>query len=290
MRQRRAHRPLFRRANGLVVGALLAAIACLISITALAAPPRVASISACGDQILLALADREQIASLSWQADTPLSHLAPLADGLPRNRGEAEQLLAQRVDLVVMAGWGDRKLAAQLEAFGIAVHRMPIAASLAEVDDGLLAVAEAIGQARRGRELVASLRRQRAAIPTPADRPIAAYLRPFGGSAGPGTYVHDTVEASGFDNLTEELGLGGWTAITLEQLLRHPPDAVITSFFSEAETSVMSSYARHPVFRELIADRPVLPVRSALWVCESQHLTAAAAELADQREQAFRDE
>jgi iron complex transport system substrate-binding protein len=62
-------------------------IGCLWGASAAVAQPRpqqVASLNLCTDQLLLALADRAQIASLSRLArDPPVSFLAGQAEGLP---------------------------------------------------------------------------------------------------------------------------------------------------------------------------------------------------------------
>src|SRR5690606_35208194 len=61
---------------------------------ATAAAPRVASYGLCADQMALMLADRAQIAAVSDQATSPLSHYADRAKGLPVTRGSAEEIIA----------------------------------------------------------------------------------------------------------------------------------------------------------------------------------------------------
>src|SRR5690606_39297055 len=62
-----------------------------------AAPRRIVSINACADQLLLALADRQQILALTHYARDPnMSFYADRAQGLPTIRGDAEQVLKDR--------------------------------------------------------------------------------------------------------------------------------------------------------------------------------------------------
>ena len=83
---------------------------------------RVASLNLCADQLLLALADRNQIASLSrLAADASLSFLAGKAAGIPRNEGGAEAVLFADPDLVLTGTYGQQEQVALLRRQGLAV-------------------------------------------------------------------------------------------------------------------------------------------------------------------------
>src|SRR5450631_2007243 len=70
---------------------------------AAAAPQRVVSANLCGDQLLLALADPDQIASLSpFAGDPDLSFLAERARAFPHNRGSVEDIIRLEADLVLI--------------------------------------------------------------------------------------------------------------------------------------------------------------------------------------------
>src|SRR2546429_9889611 len=71
-------------------------------------PRRVVSFNQCGDQLVLALADPEQIAGLSpYAADPSLSAVADMARAFPRLDWQAESTIALRPDLVLI-GQNDR--------------------------------------------------------------------------------------------------------------------------------------------------------------------------------------
>ena len=64
--------------------------------------PRVASINTCTDQLLLALADPEQILGLSpYSRDAARSWAAEAAKRYPKLSGEAEDVLILKPDIVV---------------------------------------------------------------------------------------------------------------------------------------------------------------------------------------------
>ena len=67
-----------------------------------ATPARIVSVNLCADQLVLALADRNQIAGLTHNAiDPEMSGAAAKARGLPLLGNSAEQILAIDPDLIV---------------------------------------------------------------------------------------------------------------------------------------------------------------------------------------------
>ena len=79
----------------------LAAALCLGASLAHAAPPAVASINLCADQLVLALADPEQVLTVSWlSADPEESLFATAAARHTLNYGTAEELLRFHPDVV----------------------------------------------------------------------------------------------------------------------------------------------------------------------------------------------
>jgi len=71
-----------------------------------AALPTVASINLCADQFVLALADPEQIVTVSWlSADPEESLFASAASRHPLNYGTAEELLRFHPDVVIAGAY-----------------------------------------------------------------------------------------------------------------------------------------------------------------------------------------
>eukprot|EP01034_Spumella_vulgaris_P018901 gene18901-24162_t len=82
--------------------ALLWAAAPAPAAKAPAVPQRIVSINLCADQLVLALADRGQIAGLTKNAtDREMSGEAAAARGIPLLSNSAEQILAIEPDLIV---------------------------------------------------------------------------------------------------------------------------------------------------------------------------------------------
>ena len=122
-----------------VRGALAGFLSCL---AVLLAPPsaaddrpsRIVSTHLCGDQLLLLLADRDRLRSISFFATDPdLSQLADLAKGLPRNRGLAEEILPLAPDIVFAGAFAARPTVHLLRRLGVKVAEVPTAVTFDDI-------------------------------------------------------------------------------------------------------------------------------------------------------------
>src|SRR6058998_3102452 len=94
-------------------------------------PRRVVSFNQCGDQLVLALADPEQIAGLSpYAADPSLSAVAEKAKAFPRLDWQAESTIALQPDLVLI-GQNDRPVTKHiLRAQGLRMYEIALISDL----------------------------------------------------------------------------------------------------------------------------------------------------------------
>src|SRR5262249_34405 len=130
--------------------------------------PRVASINACTDQLLLALADPGQIAGLSpYSRDPQRSWAAAKAAAFPRLSGEAEDVLVLRPDVVVAGRFPKRATRELLKEKGLRVVEFDAARSLDDVRKQMLRMGDLLGHPERAAaevaKLDAALKRTRAA-------------------------------------------------------------------------------------------------------------------------------
>ncbi|MDO9490377.1 MAG: ABC transporter substrate-binding protein, partial [Sphingomonadaceae bacterium] len=83
----------------------LVGLAALLASPATAAPQRVASLNLCTDELVLLLADKAQLASVTkLGADARETRLAHRAAGLHRNNGRMESVAGLVPDLVITGG------------------------------------------------------------------------------------------------------------------------------------------------------------------------------------------
>jgi len=265
--------------------------ACFCGAAAMAEPlPRAASVSVCTDQYLLSLADSEQIAAVSWQAATARSPVRDLAGGYPQIRGMAEEVLAVNADLVIFDPYGHPETARRLDGLGAVVFRLTDPVTAQDVEQEVVRVAGALGQPLRGAALVRIMERRRLTLLAQASlgiSPRALYVSPGGGGAGARTYVDEVLRLAGFRNLQAELGHDGWQRVPLEELVTSPPEVIIMSFFETSDPSLLDGFSRHPLFRRMIAEVPVITVPAAPWVCAGPYMLDAAEYLAAERRRLF---
>ena len=252
-------------------------------VPARAGGPRAASATVCGDQYLLKLADADQIAALSPDADNRwLSLLADAASPFPRLRPSAEAYVAAGVEVVLANTWSDHKTMELLERFGVRVVRIPLVESFEEVEPVTRMVAEALGHPERGEALNAAIRArmaERRAEAAGMGR-AALYLRPGGGSAAAGTFVDAVMAATGLANRATEDGRRGWTSYDLEQFVLSPPEFLVTSFFDSPDRSLRRAFGNHPAFTRRAAATPMVEVPGRTWVCSGWILIEAVDALA----------
>jgi iron complex transport system substrate-binding protein len=248
-----------------------------------AGPPKVASVSLCGDQYLMMLADPKQVASLSHQSLSPLSYFSKHAASFPQNRGSVEELILSDVDLVVLNAYGDTQLKRILRKFGIDYFELPVGESVGDVEETVIDLSRKLDREAEGRRLVRQIRQRMAAVSRETEgeeKPFALYFRSDGGGAGAGTFVDDAIRAAGFRNLQRELGKKGWGTLPLEQAVMTPPDVFVTSFFDAPYQSVRRLFRHNPVFWELVQKGKLVQVPGKLWPCSSPLLVNAVELLA----------
>lgn len=257
------------------------ALLLLGSAPASAAPQRVVSVNLCADVLLLHLAERKQIASLTFLAATsPLSPVRERARGLPVNHGQLEEVLALQPDLVVAHRYGNTALAARLQRLGLPVLTLEPPTGLDAVATEIRRLAARLGRGEQAETLLARYARTLAPAPTAGPRPVLAVYGPNGITSGPGSLLHDVLTRSGFDNLAPRLGIGSVGSLRMEALLLQAPDALLFSDSGSHMNSLARQKLRHPALRQLAASRPTLRLPGRLWTCGGPEVLEAAQALA----------
>ncbi len=96
-----------------------AAMMSAVPIGAAAAPVRVVSMNLCADELVLRLADRDQVLAVTYLArDSRGSTVATEAVGLPVTRGLTEEVVALKPDLVIAGAFTTRTTVGMLKRVG----------------------------------------------------------------------------------------------------------------------------------------------------------------------------
>ena len=277
-----------RRTDAIPAFAVLAIATALLWTPAQARPERIVSLNLCSDQLLLLLADRSRIGSITHLASDPkASALADGAAGVRVNHGLAEEILPLNPDLVLAGTFTTRPTVFLLRALGYPVVELPVAASLDDVRANIRTVALAIGEAERGEALIDAFDRKLPGPPPEAteDKPLAALYWANGFTSGRGTLANAAVEAAGFRTLGRELGLTGTSQLPLETLLASDPDVLVLGRRRD-EPALANEIFRHPALERAFAERPRVSIPDHLWICGTPFVAEAVARLSALRESA----
>jgi iron complex transport system substrate-binding protein len=263
----------------------------LLSAAHVAVPPkRVVSLNMCADQLVIALADRSQIAGLTeWARDPQLSFFADRARNLPFTHRSAEEVLDRHPDLVIGAPYRTKDILNPLTARGVAMLDLPYGDGLDGAETSIRVVASALGHPERGNALIASIRTQLANIGAPPGRGrTAAYYQRQGYLTGTGTLVDDMMHRVGLVNLAGRMGRSALSQIPLEQLVLARPDFVVTEDGTRTNEDRSGAMVRHPVLEATLRPGHHLYIPQALTICGGPGYPRAVALLADQIRKADR--
>ncbi len=241
-------------------------------------PRRIVSLNLCTDQLVVLLADREAIASVTFLAADPVrSYVADRVAGLLFNYGLAEEIVALDPDFVIAGQYAARATVEMLRRLGIPVTVLPLPTSFAEIRQQITFVAEALGEPERGRRAIADMDATLAAA-RPAGttrRRVAAIFGPNGFTGGPGSLPHAVVEAAGYQNFAEQLGFGAIGQYSVEDIVAGRPEVLIFNTDDSAAPSLARALLRHPALRKLSFDAERIDVPPKLWTCGGPYTAQA---------------
>ena len=250
-----------------------------------APPKRIVSINLCTDQLLVDLVPKDRIAGLSrLAADPVLSAVAGRIDGIRLLRGQAEEVLALRPDVVLTTSYSTPEVVALLRRLGVRVELIDMATDLDGIRQSIRKVAGIAGVKDRGEKIIDDFdRRIRLAAPRTPYRPTALAYQINSLTSGPGGLIDAALGAAGFRNVAANRPLGPAGRLPLETFISHPPDLVVLAHDPAIFRTVMADNLRHRAFRDLLNRRRHLHVPMPLWLCGTRELATAIEQLGRER-------
>lgn len=247
------------------------------------APRRVASLNLCADQLLLKLADRAQIASVTFLARDPeLSYLAAEAASVPTNGGSGEAILLGQADLVLVGAYDGRARRDLLARQGVPTLLLEPWRDLAHGREQIRLVAARLARPERGEALIAAIDAAFAGAKgaAPAPRSVLVLNR-RGWVPGVESVVSDVLRQAGLTPAQDRLGLSGGGLARLERLVSAPPDYAVTGEFDLGDDQG-AAFLAHPALRAALPPERRLRLPGKLTLCEGpstpaliDHLAAA---------------
>ena len=239
-------------------------------------PRRIVSSNLCADRLVLQLADRETVLSVSrFAADPDVSTVAKEATDIPVNRGDVEDIIAFHPDLVVLGSFNGHATAAMLQSLGIKVYKLPSAENIEAVHKVIHDLAAALGKAERGERIIADMDARLAALPKHTGPVKAAVYQAGGWSAGRNTMADELFGKIGMVNIAAEAGIVGFGTLPLETLVAASPNLIVFESMGEGAPSVAGDLLHHPALVHGGAHFVAVPMR--LWACPDPALVEAAA-------------
>lgn len=250
----------------------------LASAPALAgAPQRVVSVNLCTDQLALMLAAPGQVISVTKLAAVPrVSTMAAQAADIPANSGLAEEIYMMQPDLVVAGRFTDRATLDMLRRLGVPVEVFSPAYALQDVPQRVSQMGQALGRVAQAEALVQRFEADLAALSTPGPRPRAALYYANGYTSGDSSLAGQILRAGGFDNIAQELGAIG--ALPLEVLAMANPDVVVTGQ-PYPGASRAEAIMQHPVVAQLKRQHTSGTMTDRDWVCGTPYVLRAIADM-----------
>jgi len=246
------------------------------------APRRVVSFNICADQLVVALADADQIAGLSpYATDPALSAVAEAARPFRRLAWHAESTIPLNPDLVLV-GPRDRSVTQRLlTALGFRVVELEFVSTLAQAREQIRQVAALLGHPERGEALVGKLdaARARLAAAWRPDATTALLVERSGYTEGPASLAAGLIAEAGLKAPPgAPAGMGGY--VSLERLIVLRPDLLVLHSVIDEPRDQGSVYLTHPALAALYpaSRRIVLPGRYTL--CGGPGLVAGLDHLA----------
>jgi iron complex transport system substrate-binding protein len=262
---------------------LLAALLLLLALAPARAdaPRRVVSLNLCADQLLLALADPAQIASVTFLARDPeLSFLAAEAASVPFNGGSGEAILLGGADLVLVGAYDGRARRDLLARQGVPTLQLKPWRDLEHGRAQIRAVAARLGHPERGERLLAAIDAALAGAKDAASAPrTVLVLNRRGWVPGVESVVGDVLRQAGLTLAQERLGLAGGGLARLEHLVSAPPDYAVMGDFDLGDDQG-AAFLAHPALRSALPPERRLRLPGRLTLCEGPSTPALIDHLA----------
>jgi iron complex transport system substrate-binding protein len=232
--------------------------------------PRIASMNVCTDQLLLTLADPEQILGLSRYSRDRFQSWA--ADDARRYRilsGGAEDILVLKPDVVVASLFDKRATRELLQEKGLHLAEFDVPRSLDEAKDQIRRMGEITGHPNRARaeiaKLDAAIARARAAVAHKRARVLPLSRR--GWVSGNESLLSSLLTETGLFNAAAELGVAFGGFASLESIVNLKPDFIVVSEANDRAEDDGRAFLLHPALERFYPPSKRIVIPDRLTVC-----------------------
>lgn len=235
------------------------------------APARIVSANLCADQLVLALADPEQILSLGpFARDETLSYLHRAAAKYPLNRGSAEEVIGLKAGLVLLGSFDSRYARAVLERQRIPFMTLEPWTDMEQGRHQIRDVARRLGQRERGEAMIAQIdagiARLRGIAENLSRKATALVLHRRGYALHSGIAA-ELAGIAGLENASAQVGIGSDGIVPIERIVAHPPDMLIVTQDHIHPADQGEALLAHPALARLFPAEKRLIIPDLLAIC-----------------------
>ena len=237
-----------------------------------ASPKRIASLNLCTDELLLSLANPDQIISLTWLArEESLSSFFEPARPYHQNNGRASDVIPLNPDLVFLSEFSPANTLGLLEAIGIKSIVIPEPRTTAQLLENIRVMSSAIDQVKKGEKLISlfSSRLKSIAVDTSRQKTSVLLLSPGIASFGSSAVKIEILKMLNIRVLNQEKPSLANRYLAIEELTRSSPDFVIIDKYSGDYPSVSEEILRHPLIQNSLN---TIEVEAKDWLCSTHNL------------------
>jgi iron complex transport system substrate-binding protein len=227
--------------------------------------PRLVSMNVCTDQLVLALADPEQILGLSRFSRDGWQSKAGDISRYPVLSGGAEDVLLIRPDIVVVSAFDKRSTRELLKAKGLHLAELAVPRTLDEARQQIREAGDITGHPDRAAAEIArldvALARAHRAISERHFRVLPLSRR--GWVAGSDSFVGSLLAESGLRSAAGDLGFSFGGFASLEAIVNLRPDFIVVSQAGDTARDDGQAFLLHPALERFYPPekRIVIPER-----------------------------
>lgn len=244
---------------------------------AAAALPRVASMNACTDQLLLTLADPAQIVGLSRYSHDRFQSFEPDASRYRKLSGGAEDILVLKPDVVAASLFDKRSTRELLKANGLRVVEFSVPRTLDEAKNQIRRMGDIVGHPDRAAAEIARLddavARARRAATGKHYRVLPLSRR--GWVSGRDSLVSSLLGEAGLLNAAEDLGVGFGGYASLEAIVSADADFILVSDAGDHAEDEGRAFLLHPALEHFYPPSKRIVIPDRLTECGSVLLADA---------------
>ena len=237
-----------------------------------ASQKRIASLNLCTDELLLSLADPDQIISLTWLArEESLSPFFEPARPYHQNNGRASDVIPLNPDLVFLSEFSPANTLGLLETVGVKSVVVPEPRTTAQLMDNIRAMSSEIDQVNKGEELISLFSSRLKFITEEKSRQkiSALLLSPGIASFGSSAVKIEILKMLNIRVLNQEKPSLANRYLSIEELIRSSPDFVIIDKYSSDYPSASEEMLKHPLIQSSLS---TIEVEAKDWLCSTHNL------------------